>query len=93
MSPTVIRVSLLSGSYRAHPWGEAQHAMAGPEWPPSAWRLLRAIAACWFDAAEAPCPAKDRDALLNTLGRAPPPTLWLPRVSFSEVPFYHYSAT
>jgi len=88
MSPTVIRVSLLSGSYHAHRWGEAQHAMAGPEWPPSVWRLLRAVAACWFEPGEPPCTTEDRDALLKALGKAAPPTMWLPRVSFGEVPCY-----
>ncbi len=88
MSQVVIRVSLLSGRYHAHPWGEAQHAMGGPEWPPSPWRLLRAIAACWFAAAQPPCSADERDGLLKALGRAGAPRIWIPKASFSELPCY-----
>jgi CRISPR-associated protein Csb2 len=88
MSPTVIRVSLLSGRYHAHSWGQAQHAMGGPEWPPSPWRLLRAIAACWFDAADPPCSVDLRDGIINVLGRSGAPRIWIPKVSFNEIPFY-----
>jgi CRISPR-associated protein Csb2 len=88
MSPVVIRVTLLSGRYHAHPWGQAQHAMGGPEWPPSPWRFLRTIAACWFEAAEPPCSAEERDDLLNAIGQAEPPRIWIPRASFSELPCY-----
>ena len=88
MSRTVVQVNLLSGRYHAHPWGEAQHAMAGPEWPPSPWRLLRGLAAAWFDANPPPVAETDRDDLLQALGRASPPTLWLPPVSFAEIPYY-----
>jgi CRISPR-associated protein Csb2 len=88
MSQVIVRVTLLSGRYHAHPWGEAQHAMGGPEWPPSPWRLLRTIAARWFEAPEPPCTAEQRDALLNALARAEAPTLWLPRASFNELPYY-----
>lgn len=88
MSRVVVQVSLLSGRYHAHPWGEAQHAMAGPEWPPSPWRLLRGLAAAWFDANPAPVTKAERDALLQVLGRASPPAMWLPPVSFAEIPYY-----
>lgn len=90
MSPVIIiKITLLSGRYHAHPWGDVQHAMAGPEWPPSPWRLLRAIAACWFGAAEPPCSAAQRDDLIEKLGRCGAPTIWLPSTSFAELPFYH----
>lgn len=88
MSRVLVQVSLLSGRYHAHPWGEAQHAMAGPEWPPSPWRLLRGLAAAWFDANPRPVTDARRDDLLQTLGRAQPPAMWLPPVSFAEIPFY-----
>lgn len=88
MSTIVIRVTLLSGRYHAHPWGQAQHAMGGPEWPPSPWRLLRTIAACWFEAQGHPCSPEERDSLLNALGQAAPPRIWIPKVSFSELPYY-----
>lgn len=88
MSRLIVHVSLLSGRYHAHPWGEAQHAMAGPEWPPSPWRLLRGLAAAWFDANPHPVTEAERDDLLRAVGRASPPTLWLPSVSFKELPYY-----
>ena len=62
--------------------------MAGPEWPPSPWRLLRGMAAAWFDANPHPFSEAERDDLLQTLGTASPPALWLPPVSFAEIPYY-----
>lgn len=85
---TLIEVELLSGRYHAHVWGEAQFGMAGPEWPPSAWRLLRALAAAWFAARPHPSSEADRDGLLEALGRSGPPEVWLPRTSLHEVRFY-----
>ena len=88
MSRVLVQVTLLSGRYHAHPWGEAQHAMGGPEWPPSPWRLLRGLAAAWFNANPPPVTEADRDDLLEALGRASPPVMWLPPVSFAEIPYY-----
>ena len=88
MSHTIVQVDLLSGRYHAHPWGEAQHAMAGPEWPPSPWRFLRGLAAAWFNANPYPVTEAERDDLLQALGRAAPPVMWLPPVSFAEIPYY-----
>ena len=62
--------------------------MGGPEWPPSPWRLLRGLAAAWFDANPPPTAEAERDELLQGLGRASPPVMWLPPVSFAEVPYY-----
>lgn len=42
----VITIHFLNGVYQATPWGK--HVNEGiPEWPPSSWRLLRAIIATW----------------------------------------------
>lgn len=42
----VITIRFLSGTYHATPWG--MHVNEGvPEWPPSGWRLLRAMIAIW----------------------------------------------
>jgi CRISPR-associated protein Csb2 len=87
--PVVIEVELLTGRYHAHVWGEAQFAMAGPEWPPSPWRLLRALASAWFEARPAPSTSAKRDALLEALGRSAPPELWLPVTAFREIRYYH----
>ena len=88
MSRVIVHVSLLSGRYHAHPWGEAQHAIAGPEWPPSPWRFLRCLAAAWFDASPPPITEAQRDDLLQALGTASPPAMWLPPVSCAEIPYY-----
>jgi len=85
---TTIEVELRSGRYHAHVWGESQFGMAGPEWPPSPWRLLRALAAAWFTASPRLSSELDRDQLLESLGKAGPPELWLPRTSFEELRFY-----
>lgn len=85
---TVIEVELRSGRYHAHVWGEAQFGMAGPEWPPSPWRLLRALASSWFSARPHASSAQVRDRLLETLGRSGPPEIWLPRTSVHELRYY-----
>jgi CRISPR-associated protein Csb2 len=42
----IIRITFPGGRYHATPWG--RHVNEGvPEWPPSPWRLLRAIVAVW----------------------------------------------
>jgi len=87
-SATVIEVELLSGRYHAHVWGESQFGMAGPEWPPSPWRLLRALASAWFSAQPHPSAQADRDDLFEALGRADPPEVWLPKASFHEIRYY-----
>lgn len=85
---TVIEVELLAGRYHAHIWGESQFGMAGPEWPPSPWRLLRALASAWFSIGSTPSSEADRDALFEALGRSDPPELWLPKASFHELRYY-----
>lgn len=41
-----VELQLLTGRYHATPWG--RHVNEGiPEWPPSPWRLLRALIAVW----------------------------------------------
>ncbi len=86
--PIVIEVDLLAGRYHAHVWGEAQFAMGAPEWPPSPWRLLRALASAWFTARPAPSTEGERDALLESLGRCSAPEMWLPKTAFREVRYY-----
>ena len=84
----IIEVKLLSGRYHAHMWGEAQYGMGEAEWPPSPWRLLRALASAWFRAQPRLPSIKDRDELLEALGRSEPPTLWLPHTSMHEIRYY-----
>lgn len=84
----IIEVELTSGRYHAHVWGEAQFGMGEPEWPPSPWRLLRAIASAWFSITRPPCTADERDRLLEALGRACPPMYLVPRVAFQELRYF-----
>lgn len=39
---TILRITLLSGRYGATPWGRSEHE-GQVEYPPSPWRLLRAV--------------------------------------------------
>ena len=42
----IIKLTFPAGRYHATPWG--RHVNEGvPEWPPSPWRLLRALVAVW----------------------------------------------
>jgi CRISPR-associated protein Csb2 len=42
----IIKLTFPAGCYHATPWG--RHVNEGvPEWPPSPWRLLRALVAVW----------------------------------------------
>jgi CRISPR-associated protein Csb2 len=44
--PVTIQLKFPAGRYHATPWG--RHVNEGvPEWPPSPWRLLRALIAVW----------------------------------------------
>jgi CRISPR-associated protein Csb2 len=84
----VIEVDLLAGRYHAHLWGQAQFAMAEAEWPPSPWRLLRALTWAWFDARPRPSSEGERDDLITKLALSCPPEIWLPVTAFNELRFY-----
>src|SRR5436305_1345184 len=44
--PVILKLTFPAGRYHATPWG--RHVNEGvPEWPPSPWRLLRALVAVW----------------------------------------------
>src|SRR3954464_14094426 len=44
--PVTLKLDFPAGRYHATPWG--RHVNEGvPEWPPSPWRLLRALVAVW----------------------------------------------
>ena len=45
-----IQITFPWGRYHAHPWGLNPVRLREPEWPPSPWRLLRALASSWFRA-------------------------------------------
>src|ERR1035438_3335663 len=82
------------GRYYAHPWGINPQRLREAEWPPSPWRLLRAIAAGWFRLYSGQPASAELLELLNTLGRELP-EMELPRVAFSNTVHYqpNYGAT
>lgn len=85
---TIIEVELTAGRYHAHPWGVSQYGIGEPEWPPSPWRLLRALAAAWFNYQTPGNSTQLRDELLEKLGRSGRPTLLIPKAAFRELRFF-----
>lgn len=65
-----ISVRFITGRYHATPWGK--HVNEGiPEWPPSPWRLLRALVASWQVACPS-MPQAEAGAIFSALASAPP---------------------
>jgi CRISPR-associated protein Csb2 len=77
---TVLELSFPAGRYHATPWG--RHVNEGTvEWPPSPWRILRALIATWYlKAQEIPEPVVR--SLVEKL--SVPPRFCLPRASTSH---------
>lgn len=70
-----IALNFHSGRFHATPWG--RHVNEGaPEWPPSPWRLLRALVATWKRKLDGEFAESDMLALLTKL--ASPPSFVLP---------------
>lgn len=67
--PTTLAIRFPLGRYHATPWDRNVNEGA-TEWPPSPWRLLRALAATWY-ARWPDLPAPELDALLDSLGDPP----------------------
>lgn len=82
-----LRLTFPWGRYYAHPWGQNPSRITEAEWPPSPWRLLRAIAAAWFQANPGRGASNELIQALETLGRELP-TFILPKVSFSRTIHY-----
>jgi CRISPR-associated protein Csb2 len=89
-----LRLTFPWGRYYAHPWGQNPSRIAEAEWPPSPWRLLRAIAAAWFQANPGSEASPELVQTLETLARELP-TFVLPKVAFSRAIHYqpNYGAT
>src|SRR5438876_8865948 len=81
-----ITISFPAGRFHATPWGH--HVNEGlPEWPPSPWRLLRAIAATWKrKLADDPSVSAAMPALLSRL--ADPPIFHLPPATVGHTRHY-----
>jgi CRISPR-associated protein Csb2 len=58
-----LRIEFLAGRFHANPWDRGTND-GEVDWPPSPWRLLRAIVSGWYRSG-----AEDRDAFLCILDR------------------------
>lgn len=66
-----IGICFLSGRYHATPWG--RHVNEGaPEWPPSPWRLLRALIATWHHKGRGRWSEDTIRGLIGKLAERPP---------------------
>ncbi|MFO0872102.1 MAG: type I-U CRISPR-associated protein Csb2, partial [Pirellulales bacterium] len=72
--PVLLRLTFPGGRYHATPWG--RHVNEGiPEWPPSPWRILRALVAVW----KRTCPEFSEECVRGVLEPlAAPPLFRLP---------------
>ncbi|MEX2580843.1 MAG: type I-U CRISPR-associated protein Csb2 [Verrucomicrobiales bacterium] len=75
-----LEITFLAGRYHATPWG--RHANeAQPEWPPSPWRILRALVATWKRKCDHLDEASVQELLENL---ASPPVFCLPPATLSH---------
>src|ERR1043166_1339911 len=82
---TVIELSFPTGRYHATPWG--RHVNEGAiEWPPSPWRIVRALIATWYLKAHSEIPAATVHALADALSQ--PPVFRLPRATTAHTRHY-----
>jgi CRISPR-associated protein Csb2 len=81
---TTLAIGFPLGQYHANPWDRALNDGAS-EWPPSPWRLLRALTATWHTRwPDLPAPVFER--LLNYL--ADPPSYLAPPVTTGHTRHY-----
>jgi CRISPR-associated protein Csb2 len=84
---TTIRITLLSGRYGATPWGRSEHE-GQVEYPPSPWRLLRAVlhgAFTLIGPSSSPRPLPDGVAELIQRLAEQPPSYHLPFGEFGQI--------
>ncbi len=82
---TAISIHFLAGRYHATPWG--RHPNEGvPEWPPSTWRLLRALVSAWKKSTPEDTSEERVRRLLSKL--AAPPQYWLPPAVLAHTRHY-----
>lgn len=79
-----VSIRFTAGQYHATPWG--RHVNEGvPEWPPSPWRLLRALVATW----KRTMPEVPEAIVRRSLAKlAQPPNFRLPRASLTHTRLY-----
>lgn len=78
-----IKLTFPWGRYYAHPWGINPTRLREGEWPPSPWRLLRALVSAWFRAHSGQVPNPDCIALIETLGKE------YPQIGMGKISFGH----
>jgi CRISPR-associated protein Csb2 len=80
----VIKLTFPAGRYHATPWG--RHVNEGvPEWPPSPWRLLRALVAVW----KRTCPELSEQQVRRVLeALLAPPRFHLPHFRVAHTRHY-----
>lgn len=82
--PTTLTLSFPWGRYHANPWGRSVNE-AAVEWPPSPWRLLRALYATWKNRR----PDLSEAEVLSLLGTlAEPPRYLLPEFTVAHTRHY-----
>lgn len=83
---TVLELTFPAGRYHATPWG--RHVNEGAvEWPPSPWRIVRALIATWYLKARPPEIMEPTvRSMVNALST--PPTFRLPRASTAHTRHY-----
>ncbi len=81
---TTVRITLLSGRYGATPWDRSEHE-GQVEYPPSPWRLLRAVLNGAFSLTCRPGQLPQGcEALIKLLAQQPP-TYHLPYGEFGQI--------
>lgn len=81
---TTLEIRFPLGRYHANPWNRAVNEGA-TEWPPSPWRVLRALIATWYTRWP-DLPSGAMDGLLEAL--ADPPSYWTPRARAGHTRHY-----
>ena len=82
---TVLELSFPTGRYHATPWG--RHVNEGAiEWPPSPWRIVRALIATWYLKARPEISEATIHALADVLSQ--PPVFGLPRATTAHTRHY-----
>jgi len=82
--PITLRITLLSGRYGATPWDRSEFE-GQVEYPPSPWRLLRAVLHGAFALSGTPGQLPDGVEPLITLLSQEPPTYHLPFGEFGQI--------
>lgn len=82
---TLLELHFPAGRYHATPWG--RHVNEGAiEWPPSPWRIVRALIATWYLKARPEIPEITIRVLTNALSH--PPVFHLPRATTAHTRHY-----